>query len=823
MKQILKATLLLLLGILLPSTAAAYDFEVDGIYYNINGNEAEVTIGPNGFKYTGDVTIPATVIYGGTSYSVTSIGNSAFYHCSGLTSISIHNSITSIGDDAFGNCTMLTSIDIPNSVTSIGGWAFYGCSGLTSIDIPNSVISIGEDAFHGTTWYNNQPVGLVYAGLVAYKYKGTMPNGTSITIREGTLSISGGAFSGCSGLISIDIPNSVTSIGDWAFYNCNELTDVTIGNSVTSIGNCAFLNCFGLSSISIPNSVTTIGERAFSGTAWLDNQPDGLIYAGLIAYQYKGTMPNGTSITIREGTLGITENAFSYCSGLASITIPNTVSSIGSFAFIGCNSLISICIPSSVTIINEGTFEECSSLISVTISNSVTYIGENAFGFCNALTNVNIPDALITIEDFAFWGCAMTNIQIPSSVTHIGYGAFGECTRLTNIVVADGNLKYDSRLNCNAIIETATNKLICGCKNTTIPNTITSIGEMAFVECMGLSSITIPNSVTSIENGAFSGCSCLSSIFIIGEGEWVAGYLPDNISTLCIDEGITGVNGMKVKPQDVFCFATTPPTCDENSFTDYSGTLHVPATSLAAYFTAPYWCNFNLVGDAVKADSIKVNCDSINMLLGEETTLIANIFPVNATSNVITWASSNPEVANVVDGEVTAMAAGECEIYAMCLDHKATCHITVYSDRISLYPQEAQVLPNHILTLTPTSLAAQLPELAVTSSDATVAAARMLNGKVQVVGIKEGTATITVNAADGTAQPATCLVTVYTERGDINCDGYVSIADVTTLIDYLLSGDEESINKSNADVNQDGRISIGDVTSLIDLLLSGGS
>ena len=538
------------------------------------------------------------------------------------------------------------------------------------------------------------------------------------------------------------------------------------------------------------------------------------------------------------------------------ITIPDSISyngitypvtAISDWAFHGCDQLTGISFGNSINYIGEFSFECCNKLSYINLSESVKTIGDCAFGFCTSLKNLTIPNSVTTIRDSAFSGCSkLTSISIGNSLIFTDYVSwFYGCNSLEHITVASDHPNYDSRDNCNAIIATATNKLILGCKNTTIPNTVTSIGGCAFESLTSLTSIIIPNSVTELECGAFEFCDnlsnviipnsvtsmddafweCekLSSIFLTGEGGWQAGELPDNISTLNIDDSITSVAGLKVKPTDIFCFATNPPTCDNNSFTDYSGTLHVPATSLAAYFTAPYWCNFNLVGDAVKANNISMDHNNITMLIGDETTLTAVITPENASSNIITWASSNPAVATVVNGVVMAKAFGECDIFAMCLDHKDTCHVVVYKDRLTFDQQEAQVLPNHILTLTPTSLANQLPSLVVSSSDATVAAARLLNGKVQVVGIKEGTATITVSVANGTAEPATCLVTVYTERGDMNVDGYVNIADVTTLIDYLLSGDEESINKRNADVNQDGRISIGDVTALIDLLLSGGN
>ena len=196
---------------------------------------------------------------------VTSIGDYAFYGCSNLTSVTISNSVTSIGEWAFYNCSDLTSITIPNSVTSIGNYAFQRCSGLASITFPNGIFYVEHTAFDKTAWYNNQPDGVVYAGLNVYNYKGTMPANASIAIKKGTLSIGGGAFSCCSKLTSVTIPNSVKNIGDYAFQYCSGLTSIDIPNSVTSIGDGAFSGCTGLTSITIPNSVTSIGNYAFYG------------------------------------------------------------------------------------------------------------------------------------------------------------------------------------------------------------------------------------------------------------------------------------------------------------------------------------------------------------------------------------------------------------------------------------------------------------------------------------------------------------------------------------------------------------------------------
>ncbi|MBR5844636.1 MAG: leucine-rich repeat domain-containing protein [Bacteroidaceae bacterium] len=203
--------------------------------------------------------------------------------------------------------------------------------------------------------------------------------------------------------------------------------------------------------------------------------------------EYTGTVVIPATVTSSGTTYNVTsigKQAFYRCSSLTSVTIPNSVSSIGKEAFRQCSGLIEITIPNSVSSIDDYAFYGCTGLTEVTIPNSVTSIGSSAFGSCSGLTEITIP----------------------GSVTSIGDYAFSHCSGLTKIRVEDGNETYDSRENCTAIVKTATNTLIAGCKNSFIPNSVTSIGDQAFSGCAGLTEITIPESVTSIGEEAFTSC-----------------------------------------------------------------------------------------------------------------------------------------------------------------------------------------------------------------------------------------------------------------------------------------------------------------------------
>ena len=551
--------------------------------------------------------------------NVTSIVSGTFQGCSSIVSIVVDNNNTMY--DSRNNCNAIietatntliaSSLNtiIPNTVEKIGVCAFYGSS-ITSLDIPNSVTSLRDWAFADTPIESiTIPNSVTHIGFALLAACNSL---TSIVVEEGNSNYD--SRDNCNAIIEKStnrliatcpntiIPNTVTTIATRAFQN-SAITSIDIPNSVVRIEAYAFRWATQLNSITIPNSMEYIGDSVFYScpldtirmeamtppTAGVDpfsSLPVCVIPCGtLAAYEasdwasqvgsfvedcvegqqiyYTSTDGNIVTPNVNAFDANIVSNI--YENGVGTITFEAPITIVGDSAFHECSTLTSITIPNGVTKI-KWAFEKCTSLESVELPDGITTIGDIAFHNCSSLRSIDIPNSVTYIGGWAFGASAIESLIIPTSVTHIGVAAFTDCNSLRSIVVEDSNPKYDSRNNCNAIIETATNTLIASSLNTIIPNTVTTIATRAFQK-NAITSIDIPNSVVHIEAYAFRWATQLNSITIPNS----VNYIGDSVFYSC--------------PLDTIRMeAMTPPTIGVNPFSS-SPVCVIPCGSFAVYNT----------------------------------------------------------------------------------------------------------------------------------------------------------------------------------------------------------------------------------------------
>ena len=499
-------------------------------------------------------------------------------------------------DEAFFSCEQLTSVIIPSGVGTIYNNAFTGCSSLTSIIIPSSVHNIHDNPFMSCPALANI---VVEAGNTVYDSRdncnaiivtatNTLKTGCINTVIPNNIEAIGiGAFWGCTGLTSIAIPNSVTIIGGGAFRFCSSLELFVFPNSVTYIGNVVFEDCTSLTSLTVPAATPpSLETNTFYGIS--TGIPVYVPCGSLAAYQAAAGWSNFTNIQCDLGNIVFVDPAvkaicvdnwdangdgeLSYAEAAAVTSlIPEGETNSAFYQNTSITSFNELQYFTGLEVINNEAFYNCRNLTQVTFPNSVISIMRRAFSGCHNLTSVTIPNSVIFIGQTAFGSCNLTSIVIPSSVTAIDDNPFSACSSLAQISVDEGNQAYSSPNNCNAIIETGTNTLVAGCKNTVIPEGVTTIACAAFNYCNDLTGINIPSSVTRIGESAFRHCTGLSTLTIPS----AVNYIGVNAFLYC-----TGLTEITV-------LAPTPPELDGYVFsTDMLNIpVYVPCESLAAYQT----------------------------------------------------------------------------------------------------------------------------------------------------------------------------------------------------------------------------------------------
>ena len=628
----------------------AYDESVTSVVIG----EGVTSVGKASFLYCyniTDVSLPSTLqrIGDGAFYgndlgsltipdSVTELGNYAFSHCAGLTTVILSEGLTEIPGDAFGDCEALTDITIPAGVTDISGNAFYNCGNLTTIrGIPGTY----AETFAGTHGYE-------FVATMTVTAEGTCGDSVNWALYDGgTLRITGAGsmdsyslespapwYSSRASITFVTIQNGVTSIGSYAFFDCCNLTGASIPTSVETLGSSVFEQCTSLESIVIPEAVNLIPSQAFSGCSSLTdatvsgitatfgsdvfkNCPAGLVIHGydrspadLYAHEMGFTFDAWPSS--ESGTCG--DNVTYY---LDYFTNELTIS--------GTGDMRDFSDPEMGSIDSRAPWwRRREKIASVVIGNGVTSIGREAFDGCTGLTSVVIPDSVTTIGDYAFYYCSdMTGITIPGSVTSIGKAAFYDCTGLTSVVIPDGVTSIGALAFSDCT----------GLTGITIPGSVTSFGGSAFSGCTGLTGITIQDGVTQIGNSAFSGCTGLTGVVI-----------PDSVTSIgyWAFEGCTGLTGVTILNPDAVIGNS-----NRNVFTDCPSTLILygwPGSTAETYANAVTSITFQAIQDTASCG------DDLTWVLADGTLFIRGTGPMEdyAGYGVTPWVAYRNSITSVV-------------------------------------------------------------------------------------------------------------------------------------------------------------------------------
>jgi len=565
---------------------------------------------------------------------ITALGSQAFYHCDSLVSVNIPSSLQQIGRSAFCYCSKLTSpITIPSAVSIIPSYTFYECNALPQITLSDNVTTIGSYAF-----YRCQKITDVGSSLpsldsiAAHVFQGCYRLQQAYLPRRMTI-VPEYAFASCNAIQNVDLTGK-TIIGKYAFNGCNKLTTAVLPNELKVIGAYAFANTKLTGTLSLPCSVREVGYASFYSTdisaveinsdIALGERPDVNVVYDTFAY-----CNSLKSVKIAEGCTVI-NLPFNNCKALSSIQLPSTLKSIGeehdfldflspSGIFSYCTALKSITLPDGLELIGYRTFRGCTALTDVSIPIGVRKIDAQAFYNCSSLTKIVIPKQVSEIESYVLAGCSsLTDVQILSPIEEIPQGMFENCTNLTSFTIptAVKTIGYESFKGSGLI-------------TMTLPEGITSIGDMAFMNCELLKDVHLSTTIEMIEPSAFSGCTSLVSVNFADDCKLTTignscFYQCTSLNTIELPAAIrvieanvfdtSGLTSIKIPAlvstigdgcfancRRLLSFTNLAMTPQAVSSTVFSGvplqqaTLRVPADAESVYRSTPVWNTFGRI------------------------------------------------------------------------------------------------------------------------------------------------------------------------------------------------------------------------------------
>ena len=568
--------------------------------------------------------------------SLISLGDNSFRDCTGLQTVTLNDGLQRIESCVFFNCQSLQSIVLPGTLQSIDSEAFGSCTALSSANFPNSITSVGCRVFNNCTSlhtpiYNNR-----FFVFLPIHYKGaySMPNTiqvmccgsvsncdsvTAITLSDRLQYVPDAAFENCQRLVSVTMKDSVSSIGSSAFSNCIALASVVIPDAVTNIGSSAFNNCNSLTSITIPASLQNLGEYVFNACSSLKHVIWNAKDAHLSWYFYYYSEADIL-------------NNMSWCHPFYNIrqqiqtfTLGDSVRVVPRYLCYEMDHLTSISIGYKVDSIEKHVFDGCTRLSSIhwnakTMRDPQIYLSSPFYILKSNISTFTFGDSVLHIPAYLCHGMNhLSRLYIPENVESIGDYAFRDLNALDSIYVHPNNIHFDSRNNCNALIDSDYDRLLLGCYKTQIPDDIHSIGACAFRRVRRLTSAIIPESVTNIEEEAFNGCADLDTVALPSTLTAINDYTFQDCSaldTIALPPtlqfiGIRAFSNCSALPEitlpdvidyiDQYAFsncsgfeqilslATTPPTIKKTTFLGTSCPIYVPCPYLASYRSAPVW------------------------------------------------------------------------------------------------------------------------------------------------------------------------------------------------------------------------------------------